>query len=212
MAVVVDAHGRQHCDFRDAVYKMQVQPCPHWDLRGPRTLLYVLRHLAEHGPTPVGWHERWKSSYQLRDSDDYVDQHLHVCKALHIAVVLDQLQVINVLAFELLGRQLQLLEEKQAEVGGRGGAAGGHEVDEAFLFVNVGPSRALTCVAPELKEWISEELRKEASILKERRKAREERELQRGAPGGGGRRGRGGRGRGGGGGGGGGQADAAGAT
>ena len=42
--------------------------------------------------------------------------------------------------------------------------------------MGVGGSRGLTVVCPDLRGWIAEELRKESSVLKERRKAREERE------------------------------------
>jgi hypothetical protein len=42
-----------------------------------------------------------------------------------------------------------------------------------------GKVRGNLCVCPALQDWISEELRKESAVLKERRKAREERSLLR---------------------------------
>ena len=41
--------------------------------------------------------------------------------------------------------------------------------------------RGSALVAPELKEWVAERLQKEAAVLKERRKAREEKVLAQGS-------------------------------
>ena len=49
-------------------------------------------------------------------------------------------------------------------------------VSEAALFSG-SRSRTTICVCPALSEWIAEEMRKEAAIMKERKKAREERNL-----------------------------------
>ena len=141
-------------------------------------MMHVLRHISEHGPTPLAWHERWKNAFLLRDTDPGIEQHLFLCRTFDAATTVDQLGLVNCLSFELMGRQLQLIEERQSERGPRGQAV--TESDDAHLFIGVGGSRALTVVCPELREWIAEELRKESSVLKERRKAREEREAQHG--------------------------------
>ena len=137
---------------------------------------------------PQAWHERWRTSFGLRDMDEGVEQHLFLCRTLYTAVVKDNLQVVNLLSFELQGRQLQMIEERQSERGVKGSAAA--DGDDAFLFTGFGPARSSTLVCPELKEWISEQLKQEAAIMKERRKAREERTLQQKGRGGGGRRGK----------------------
>ena len=73
---------------------------------------------------------------------------------------------------EYLGRQVQLTEEKWKDrvLGNQNEGA-----SEAAMFSGVG-QRTL-CIAPQLQDWMTEELRKESAILKERRKAREERNL-----------------------------------
>ena len=55
-----------------------------------------------------------------------------------------------------------------------------HEDSDLFLKTTTG--YGATCMSPQLREWISEQMKSEASIMKERRRAREERQLQR-APG-----------------------------
>ena len=39
-------------------------------------------------------------------------------------------------------------------------------------------TRAGLCISPKLQEWVAQELSKESAVLKERRKAREERQLR----------------------------------
>eukprot|EP00959_Pyramimonas_sp_CCMP1952_P208266 4356664-Pyramimonas_sp.AAC.1 len=58
--------------------------------------------------------------------------------------------------------------------------------DDQFLYMGTGETRGLLMVSPELQEHINSELHREASILKEKRKVREERALARGGGGGGG--------------------------
>ena len=68
---------------------------------------------------------------------------------------------------------MQLLEEKEEERSTKGQAE-----SDNFLFRGQGGVRGYSCVSPELREWFAEELKRDAAILKERRKAREERQLQ----------------------------------
>ena len=52
--------------------------------------------------------------------------------------------------------------------------------DESFLFLGWGLGVAAhdnLCINPRLQEWLCAEVRKETAVLKERRKAREERNL-----------------------------------
>ncbi len=49
-------------------------------------------------------------------------------------------------------------------------------MQDAHIFTGLHTSGTL-CICPKLSEWVSEELRKESAVMKERRKAREERVL-----------------------------------
>ena len=49
-------------------------------------------------------------------------------------------------------------------------------MQEAHLYAG-SSSRAGLCISPELSEWVADEMRKESAVMKERRKAREERAL-----------------------------------
>ena len=82
-------------------------------------------------------------------------------------------------------RQLQLLEERvyEAELTapsskkgqGSGKLQSAYEVVESGLFLGTTETKGNLCICPALSEWISEQLKAEAAVAKERRKAREER-------------------------------------
>lgn len=88
----------------------------------------------------------------------------------------DQLDVTNIAAAELAIRQLQLLEERQmhAAVGNDSAAA-----EEKSLFPRSASGHGAIVISPDLKSRLSTEMAREASVLKERHKAREERNLAR---------------------------------
>jgi len=106
---------------------------------------------------------------------------------LQVSLEYDQLNATNLCGLELTGRQLQLCEEREYDAmapkggGGKKGKAGGGAAPsdmDAHLYLGGGFSRNQICVCPALREWIASELQKEAAVLKERRKAREERRLR----------------------------------
>ena len=69
--------------------------------------------------------------------------------------------------------RLRLLEAERGA-----GRPGGMDVDEANIFLGASPSgRGTAAICPELLSHVSEKLKSEAAIMKERRKAHEEREL-----------------------------------
>ena len=75
---------------------------------------------------------------------------------------------------ELVARQLQIAEDKLShrflDVDGEQGQAG-------YCLMSGASHKSQLCIAPSLKQWIAGEMQKDAAVLKERRKAREERVL-----------------------------------
>ena len=81
-------------------------------------------------------------------------------------------------SFELLSRKAQMAEWRHRDrILGR---SKDELFDDQFLYLGTGETRGLLMVAPELQEHINQELHREATILKEKRKVREERSLARG--------------------------------
>ena len=88
------------------------------------------------------------------------------------AVCFDHLNVTEMASFELLGGSLQILDEKYRDR--LAGSSDPSRVD-THLYLGTELARGNCCVCPALQDWMSQELAKEHAILKERRKAREER-------------------------------------
>ena len=172
LAVAYDANGQRHRDFREAISRMSSTAFTDFPVAGPRTLEWVLRFLLDNGPTPRGWHNKWRADGRLQPTDAGVAMHEVCCLVLETMVVYDQLAVTNLASAEQIGRQLQLIEEKWKD---RFGQSDGSAEDNTHLYL--GAQHGHICVCPALQAHIADELRKEAAVSKERRKAREERQL-----------------------------------
>ena len=179
MTIRYDEQGRRSRDFSDCLPRLREDAWEDWLVRGPRTLRWCLRHMGEHGGSPMAWHTRWLAMARLQPTDEMAIAHETACRVLQTLCCYDQVDVSNLAGCEIIGRQLQLVEERRYESLVRGQQSEAHASTDAHLFLGHQSSRGGLCISPLLDEWIAEELRKESATLKERRKAREERTLAR---------------------------------
>jgi hypothetical protein len=116
---------------------------------------------------------------RLTYGDPSMTEYAVIAKTIEFAIYADQLMVCNLIAFELLVRRFQLIEErykmKLPQMDGRGGA---HDPEQdTSLFLGLGSQammgRLALCVMPGLSEFIATELTKEASLNKGKIKAHE---------------------------------------
>ena len=211
LPVRFDLQGERRRDFGDAVNLMSGEENGiHMDIQGPRTSMWFLKYVRQNGGSPHAAHEAWIRASGVGHGDRSVFEHEVLSRILEALCCIDQVNAPTLLGVELLIRRIQLIREAHR--------VSPHSPDYSASdqFMGWGTRRHGGAIAPALAQFVSGELRAEAAISKEARKAREERTL-RGARGGGGdEQGGGGRGgnkkkdgRGGRGGGGGGGADAA---
>ena len=136
----------------------------------------------------MGWHLKWKADMRLDTINEKCQQHEAYCRWFEEGICTDQLNLPDLVCAELQARRLQLLEEQCYETllrqsaGGKKKGGKGQEDPlaaeiEAQLFLGSGASKGNMCICPALAEWLSDQLKAEASIAKERRKARDERRL-----------------------------------
>ena len=97
------------------------------------------------------------------------------CWTLEIMLCFDQLSLGSLACVEYVCRQIQLVEKKHTEKVGSN--ANTEIVQEQHLFGGHS-SRTNLCICPDLSAWIAEGIKSEAAVMKERRKAHEERALQ----------------------------------
>ena len=97
-------------------------------------------------------------------------EHGLLCDVLQTAMTYDQLEVSSLCCFELVARRLQLLEEAYSA------SPKAPRFDGQSHFM--GQGRKQVAIAPALTAHVAGELRDEAAVAKERRKAREEHALR----------------------------------
>lgn len=104
--------------------------------------------------------------------------HETVFRAIEAAACYDQWNAFNSSAIEVLIRKLQPVYDKHRD---RLLQNQGHQDygDDTHLYLGGNGPRGGAAVCLALQTWIAEELSRESAVLKERRKAREERSLAR---------------------------------
>ena len=171
--------------FSNAVGLCTESEFPDWAVEGPRTLKWLCNTAVKADLTFKRRHTWWKQSLGLSANDAGVEEHDMLSEVMEVGLAYDQLNVSNLLSFEILARRYQLWEEHYGELlkTRSAGSAGPTSVDmdERGLFAGRTFSAAHAWVCPALHSWIADRVRDKAAVLKERRKAREERTLAAGS-------------------------------
>ena len=173
MSVLYDNQGTRHRNFDQAVQFMESFSFADFPIVGPLTVLWCCLFIRAHGGSPTAWHQRWMLLVKLQPTDPYAMFHETLLRILEFMVQYDQLGVCALASAEYIMRQVQLIEERYKEkvIG-----AASETTVEAALYAGQA-NRTGLCICPALSEWIAGEMRGEAAVMKERRKAREERAL-----------------------------------
>ncbi|CAK0831634.1 unnamed protein product [Prorocentrum cordatum] len=189
LAAARGSRGRRDRSFGDALKEQTECEREDWPALGPRTLLWVLQFMLRMAGGAVAWHTRWHAVMGLAEGDEAAKQHETICRILETSMVHDQLVITELASFEYLARQLQLIEERVYDEKTRKAAAalkGQGKKDstpqdalstEVGHFLGIGETKGNLCICPALMQFIAEQMRDEAAVSKERRKAREERAL-----------------------------------
>ena len=119
-------------------------------------------------------HARWRRDANLTLTDAGVSEHDLCMRILEAGSRFDQLNVGELASFELVCRRAQLVELKYKHK-----TAGSGYGDEEFLYMGLSETRGFTMIAPSLEEFVSGQMAKEGAVLKEKRKLREEKLLNR---------------------------------
>lgn len=175
LPVRYDSRDERFREVRDCINLLTEGGYPDWPVKGPRSVLWVMRYGMDNGGSLTHMHSQWKGALKLTEADHGVSFHLVLCRAFHQALTYDQLNVSELACMETLARSLQMIQWRWRERAISSASASTHD-DAARLFLGSDSSRGNVCVAPALQDYISAELHK-----KEQRKAREERTLLRAA-------------------------------
>ena len=183
----VDMAGTRYIEYKAAIDVMPIVSYPDWPVIGPKTTSWLLRYMHGNGGSPVAFHHRWLAEVRLDYSAQGTAEHLLLCKLIETFINYDGLKVTALAGIELIARKVQMIHErwKHKQPNFSTNNSGGKQTlmdDDSHLLLGTSETRGNVGVSPELQKWLGDELSKEASASKERRKAREERALQQEPP------------------------------
>ena len=179
LPVSFDAQGIRRREFAQAVAAM-VEGVPQGgglQLEGPATALNVLKALRDQAMTPTSFHEFWLRSAEIPKGDRSTYEHEVLSRILESIVTVDQLNVSGLQGIELLVRRLQVIREAHRI------SPTSPDYSSAEFFMGWRYRKGAHGVDPDLAHHVAAELKSEAMILKESRKAKEEAQARRRNPG-----------------------------
>jgi hypothetical protein len=181
LPVLFDSQGIRGRSFGDAVNLLNDAPPAGGGLQlaGPASSMTVMKSIRAQSFTPVTHHEFWLRQARISDGDRSAFEHEVLSHILEAMVVVDQLNVCALKSAELVVRRRQLIQEAHRV------SPGAPDYSAADIYMGWS-GRRHGGVDPALTQFVAAELRNEAAVAKEARKAREEAVANRGR-----RRGRG---------------------
>ena len=167
LPVKFDSAGVRRRDFLDAVTSMTQDKMPGGGLQleGPPTTLKVLKSLASRSLTPVTDHERWIRSSEISKSDRSIYEMEVLARVIEAFVMVDQVNLPNLKGGQLLLRRWQLIKEAHRICP----TQPDYSASDHFMGWELDSG-----VVQSLTKHVSEQLRDQAAIAKESRKAKEE--------------------------------------
>ena len=167
--------GRKTRDWRSASELFNEEPFDDWPQKGPRTVDFCTELLARRN-SPLDHHEFWRTTCKLQPEQIGVEEHSHLLELLDLAGRYDALDVTNLACMEHAARRIQTIEWGYADrlKPASSGLGGRIDVDEALAFSGrAGATSAM--VSPALLDHVKTVTERDALILKNIRKARDER-------------------------------------
>ena len=139
-------------------------------INGPSTLEASMRNIITRtGGSFLSAHQKWLVDSGVDATSRSAHEHRVLSRALQLAAHSDRLNIKNLSSCEFLDRRRQLIEEAHREDPKHPNFVSSH------LFLGEDESASGAFVAPSLRAFVATEMRREAAILKETRKAKEAR-------------------------------------
>jgi len=184
--------GRRDREWVDASDGSVETSYSDWPVKGPRTVSWCMEFLQTQSGGASGHHLTWRRLAGVSPEDYGVNEHSLILEAMAIAAKYDQINLKNSAAFELLARRMQTIEfayseaVREAHHGGRtggggdknkksGGGGGFLSVEEADAFSGLTKHHGVM-ICPKLLEFVRDDVKNNAELMKVMVKAREFRE------------------------------------
>ena len=141
-------------------------------LRPPRTTMWSMKDMMQNGGDPAQHFEWWLRTAKVPDGDRSVYEMEVLCAALSAMSTVDQLNILSPTCAEILVRRVALIKEAHRI------SPSAPDYSAGDYFMGWGMRRSGATIAPQLSSYVAEQLRSDAAIAKEARKAREEMTLR----------------------------------
>ena len=177
LPVAFDAQGQRRRDFNSAVGIMDATPPQGGglQLKGPAITLNMLKNLRDQNFTPTTYHEHWVRIGEIPRGDRSVYEHECLSRILEALITVDQVNCPALQGIELVSRRLQVIREAhRASPSQPDYSAADHIMGWKF--------KRSAQIDMDLAQHVAAELKSEAAILKEARKAKEEQSQRRPNP------------------------------
>ena len=175
LPVYFDTEGTRRREFSQCVERMNGQTPAGGGLQlsGPPTCLNLMKSMRDQGFTPTTFHEHWMRSSEIPRGDRSTYEHECLSRVLEALICVDQLNVPSLQGAELVVRRMQVIREAHRI------SPSSPDYSAADHFMGWKYRKSGQGVDSELAQHVANELKTEAAIAKEARKAREEQDLRR---------------------------------
>jgi hypothetical protein len=174
LAIERNANQERYRSLVSAVNAFEQTDFKDWPLEGPRTALWLAKELSKSGMNPISRHSHWRHENNIKDDERSGTIHELLSEVLELMITYDQLDISNLACAETLSRHMQLIEfETKKKMDARKGG------DSSEYYLGRSRRTGGNLLSPELQKHIADKASRDTSILKEQRKAAEERALTR---------------------------------
>eukprot|EP00971_Amphidinium_carterae_P299833 5957165-Amphidinium_carterae.2 len=173
LPVAFDASGERKRQFAEAAALLsEEEPLGGRVLSGPSTALWCVKFCRDNGGSFQLSFEQWKRAANVNKYDRACYEMEVISRSLDSLLAIDQVNLLALVGAEILCRRWQLIREAYKV------SPNAPDFSAADEFMGWGSRRHGGALAPALGRYVSEELRAQASVAKEARKAKEEKELR----------------------------------
>lgn len=179
LPVSFDLQGVRRKDFSSAV-PLMVDAVPQGgglQLEGPPTALNIAKGLRDQNMTPTSFHEFWVRTADIPRGDRSVYEHECLSRIFESMVCVDQLNPSGLQSMELVVRRMQVIREAHRI------SPNAPDYSSADYFMGWRYKKQSQGIDSGLAAHVASELKNDAAIQKEARKAREEQAARRQKPG-----------------------------
>ncbi|CAK0857017.1 unnamed protein product [Prorocentrum cordatum] len=178
---VMSLRGGEGREWREVVDACEEEPFGDFPVAGPRSAWWCLDFLRRRH-TPTDHHPMFKTTARLQSEQWGVQEHEQLMKYIELAGTYDRLDLSNCAFAEATFRRAQTIEWSYHDRLREADSASSKDKmspEEFSAFSGFSKAGDLLMVAPTLLEFAKGQVEKGAAIMKNIRKAREERELRR---------------------------------